>query len=105
MKRNVTVSVLDIMAIFLGDYRLKDVSSVKRGAVLTWSASQIALNTGLPERSVYRFLKEMVSHGIIEKVGEGYRISSRILWNLYDYQTNFNKEKERTIWLQSKSKK
>lgn len=101
-KSTKTKAVCDILSTLLGDYRLGDESKTKKGAVLGWTASQIALNTGIPERSVYRILKEMLAQGIIEKRGEDYRINSRILWNLYDYQNQFTKEKEKTLWLSQK---
>jgi DNA-binding transcriptional ArsR family regulator len=101
MKRKTTKTkyICDILSTLLGDYRLGDTTKLRKGAVLGWTASQIALNAGIPERTVYRLLKEMVEHGIIEKRGEDYKISSRILWNLYDYQNQFNKEKDKSIWL------
>ena len=104
MKRKTTktIVVCDILKTFLGDYRLGDKTTQKRGAILSWTASEIALNTGIPERTAYRLLKEILETGILEKRGEHYKLSSRILWNLYDYQKNHEQEKDKTIWLNSK---
>lgn len=100
-----TYVVCSILMTLLGDYRLSENSKVRKGAVLGWTAGQIALNTGLPERTVYRLLSEMCEIGIIEKRERQYRISSRILFNLYDYQKYFEQEKDRTLWLELKNPK
>ena len=97
-----TTQICDILSTILGDYRLGTDSKTRKGAVLGWTVSQIALNTGIPKRSCYRILAEMLAQGIVEKRGEEYRINSRILWNLYDYQNQFNKEKEKILWLNQK---
>lgn len=104
MKRTKSNAVLSILSILLGDYRLGEDSGLRKGAVLSWTASQIALNTGYPTRTIHRVLKEMLEFGIIEKRGQDFKISSRILWNLYDYQTQFNNEKDKSLWLSNKKK-
>jgi hypothetical protein len=94
-----TSRICDVVSTLLGDYRLGEKSKTKKGAILGWTASQIAINTGIPEKSVYRLLKEMLEHGIIEKRGEEYRVNSRIVWNLYDYQGTLTKERDKSLWL------
>ena len=69
---------------------------------LAWSVAELTLALGQPQRNVSRAVADMVDGGLIEKHYNGYRISLKIIQEIYGAQWYVRKEIDKTLWLKKR---